>query len=254
MPKTTMAVCLSTLVLLTASFPASADWSSRSEVGFVAARGNTRTETANAKFEFTRELERWKHAFGLNGLYGKSGDIESARRWDTRYQVDNNLSERAFWFTAIRYEDDRYSGFDYQGIVSSGLGRHFIDTNTTKLTAQVGVGYRLLRQEDLIIDPATSEVIDRIPGERGSDIVGNARVTFDQSFNDATKLLNTLIVESGSANTLTRNDLAFQVKMTEVLAVALGLSVRHNSQPQPGLKKADTLTTVNLVYQRPLGR
>jgi putative salt-induced outer membrane protein YdiY len=32
--------------------------------------------------------------------------------------------------------------------------------------------------------------------------------------------------------------------------LAVGLSVRNNSEPQPGLKKTDTLTTVNLVYSK----
>jgi putative salt-induced outer membrane protein len=36
----------------------------------------------------------------------------------------------------------------------------------------------------------------------------------------------------------------------EVLALSVGLSVRNNSEPLPGLKKTDTLTTVNLVYSR----
>jgi putative salt-induced outer membrane protein len=226
-----------------------AEWSSRSEVGFVAARGNTATETANAKLEVIRETQDWKNTAAASALYGRSREIESAQRWDARYQLDHFIRANTFWFLSGRYEDDRYSGFAYQGTVSAGFGRKFFDTELTKLQGQIGVGYRSLRLEELIRDE-NDEVFDRIPGERQSDGVVNVSVTFEHSFNENTKILNSLLVESGESNTATRNDLALQIKMTEVLAVALGLSVRNNSEPLPGLKNTDTLTTVNLVYVR----
>jgi putative salt-induced outer membrane protein len=90
--------------------------------------------------------------------------------------------------------------------------------------------------------------VQRVVGPRDSDLVGNGAFTFEHSFNEATKVLDSLLLESGETNTLTKNDLALQVKMTRVLAISLGLSVRYNSLPQDGLKKTDTLSTVNLVY------
>lgn len=226
------------------------NWTTRAEAGFVAARGNTVTETANAKFEITRETQNWKHFFGASGLYGRASDVESAQRWDARYQLDNFIRSNTFWFVGGRYEDDRYSGFDYQATATAGLGRRWFDTELTKLTTQLGVGYRSLRPEELIRDEATDAVLARIPGESQQDMVVNAAVTFEHSFNDNTKVLNSLLVESGESNTLTRNDFALQVKMMEALALSVGFSVRNNSEPLPGLKKTDTLTTVNLVYSR----
>ncbi|MBX5463006.1 MAG: DUF481 domain-containing protein [Steroidobacteraceae bacterium] len=241
------------LVLLGVAAPALAqegesEWSTRSEVGFVAARGNTSTETANAKLEVMHEAGTWRHTFATSGLYGKNSGIASAQRWDARYQLDHELSERSFWFGSTRFEDDRYSGFDYQGIVSTGFGRRMIDTDETKLSMQVGAGYRMLRPEELIRDASSNEVIQRIPGEQDQDAVANGTLTFEHSFNDATKIRDTFLVESGRANTLSRNDLALEVKMTEVLALSLALSVRNNTAPQDGLKRTDTLTTINLVY------
>ena len=246
------------LFLLAASGSAHADWQSRSEAGFVAARGNTSTETANAKFEIVREADRWKNTLAASGLYGKSGTIQSAQRWDSRFQTDYEYSKRGFAFTSLRYENDRFSGFQYQGVATLGVGAKLIDNEQTKFSTQIGAGYRLLKPETLVRD-AAGEVIQRIPDEADSDLVVNGGVTFEHAFNGATKILNALLVESGQANTLTRNDLSLQVKMTEVLALSVGLSVRNNSNPQANtasgvpLKKTDTLTTVNLVYVRPLG-
>jgi putative salt-induced outer membrane protein YdiY len=39
------------------------------------------------------------------------------------------------------------------------------------------------------------------------------------------------------------------VKVTDVLALAVGYSVRHNTDPPAGFEKTDTLTTIYLVYE-----
>jgi putative salt-induced outer membrane protein len=231
-----------------AAAPAHAQWSSKSQAGFVMSRGNTETETANAKFEVGYEIEKWKHNFDSSFLYGRSSQITTGQRWDATWQSDHKVSERFFWFGALRYEEDRYSGFNYQGTVSAGAGRAFIDNDDTKFSGQLGVGLRRLRPEELIRDEF-GEVVDRVPGIADEDVIGNGALKFEHAFNDSTKILNTLLVETGSSNTLSQNELALQVKMSRLLALSVGLKVRNNSNPPPELEKTDTLTTLNLVYE-----
>lgn len=245
---TRMTGVIAVLVLLCPTAEAQPDWRSKAQVGFVMARGNSETETANARLELVREAGNWKNTFGTSMLYGRSSDIENAGRWDAGWQTEHKVSDRFFWFGSLRYEDDRYSGFDYQAVASSGIGRDFIKSDTTILSAQLGAGYRRLRPEELLRNEL-GEVVDRIPGEEDSDVVGNAAVRFEYAFNDATRVLNTLIVETGSSNTLSRNELALQVQMNKTLALSLGFNVRNNSKPPENLKGTDTLTTVNLVYE-----
>ena len=45
-----------------------------------------------------------------------------------------------------------------------------------------------------------------------------------------------------------RNDIGVLVKMTDALALKAGVETRHNNDVLPGVKKTDTLTTVNVVY------
>ncbi|MBK7250523.1 MAG: DUF481 domain-containing protein [Gammaproteobacteria bacterium] len=227
---------------------AASGWVGKGEAGFVMARGNTDTDAANAKLEIARKLDRWKHTFGLAGLYARSGEMTTAQRWDTRWQTDYDFTARLFGFGAARYEKDRFSGFDYQASLAAGVGYRLIDEDATKLTAQVGAGYRGLREELLIKDPL-GRVVDRLKGDSSGDVILNAGMKFEHAFNDATKLLDSLLVESGSDNTQVVNQLALQVRMTDVLALALGYEIRNNSNPPAGLEKTDKLTTVNLVYE-----
>ena len=232
--------------VMLAALPAHADWSGKGEAGLVIASGNTETKTANAKVALANEIDKWKHQFGGAALYASADpDGTTARRWEAFEESDYNFSPRTFWFGAARYEDDEFSGFDYQATVSTGLGRKFIDTDVTKFTGAAGVGYKFFETQDSFDDAG----LLLAAGESDSDVVFRGTLDYDHEFTATTSLLDKLVVEAGADNTFLQNDLALQVKMTDVLALAVGYSVRHNTDPQVGFEKTDTLTTVNLVYE-----
>lgn len=229
-----------------AAMPAHADWSGKGEAGLVIASGNTETETANAKMQLANEIDQWKHQFGGAALYASSEEEgTTARRWEAFAQSDYNFSPRTFWLGAVRYEDDEFSGFDYQATVSTGLGRKFIDTDVTKFTGTAGVGYKFFETQDSFDDAGV--LIE--PGDTDSEAVFRGTLDFEHQLTETTSLLDKLIVEAGADNTFVQNDLALQVKMTDVLALAVGYSVRHNTDPPAGFEETDTLLTVNLVYE-----
>lgn len=226
--------------------PAHADWTGKGEAGLVIASGNTETKTANAKFQLATEIDKWKHQFGGAALYASSEpDGTTARRWEAFEQTDYNFSPRSFWFAAARYEDDEFSGFKYQATLSSGLGRKFIDNDVTKFTGSAGLGYKFFETQDAFDDAGVLIA----PGESDSEAVFRGTLDYDHKFTATTSLLDKFVVEAGADNTFMQNDLALQVKMTDVLALAVGYSVRYNTDPQVGFEKTDTLTTINLVYE-----
>ncbi len=229
-----------------AALPAHADWTGKGEAGLVIATGNTETENANAKLQFANEIGKWKHQFGGSALYASSDDEgTTAQRWEAFEQSDYNFSPRNFWFGAARYEDDEFSGFEYQAIVSTGIGHKFIDTDVTKFTGTAGVGYKVFETRDAFDDAGV--LIE--PGDRDSEVVFRGTLDYDHQLTATTSVLDKFVVEAGSNNTFLQNDLALQVKMTDVLALAVGYSVRHNTDPPVGFEKTDTLTTINLVYE-----
>ncbi len=224
---------------------ASADWTGKGEVGVAVASGNTETKAANAKVEMVNELDKWKHLLGLTGNYAADDIGTTGQRWEARGQSEYRFGDNTFSFASARYEDDRFSGFNYQATVGAGLGYHFIDTEITKLTAQVGAGYKFFETRESLDDDG----ITFIPAASDSELIFTAGVDFSHQLTDTTKVLNKFIVESGSDNTFLQNELSLQVRMTEVLALAVGYAVRHNTDPPDGFEKTDTLSTLNLVYE-----
>jgi putative salt-induced outer membrane protein len=234
------------LVPLFAISPAHADWSGKGEAGLVIATGNTETKTANAKLLLANEVDKWKHQFGGAALYASSDpDGTTANRWEAFEQSDYNFSPRTFWFGAARYEDDEFSGFEYQATLSAGIGRKFIDTDLTTFVGTAGVGYKRFETRDSFDDAGV--LLER--GASDSETIFRGTLDYDHKLTATSSLIDKFVVEAGSDNTFLQNDIALQVKMTNVLALAVGYSVRHNTDPPVGFEKTDTLTTINLVYE-----
>ena len=247
-----------TLVLMGPAIPVWADdappppppmgvWIGKGQFGFLDSKGNSDAESINGNVDMLRFDGPWKNEFYLGGLYGKSAGILSAERWETRGQTNYTISGDLFAFGGIRYEHDLFDGFQYQASITAGPGYKFIDTASTQLTAQVGVGYRRLRPEDIFKDPdgvVTSRVLHDAMGE----VIGTAGVDFSQAFTKTTVLTNKFLMEAGSDNTLLHDEIALTVKMSNKLALSVGYAVTDNTNPPGTLKKLDTIATVNLVF------
>jgi putative salt-induced outer membrane protein len=221
--------------LCAASDPALADWTAKGELGASFASGNSENESANAALQVKNTRDKWTHTVGLAGNYGSDGTVTTAERWEVRGQSDYAFTERAYWFGAGRYEDDRFSAFEYQASLSSGPGYKIINTERTKLWVQGGPGYRF------------AELRDTNESEDG--VIARGDLGFEHQLTDTTKIVDRFLVESGSDNTYLQNDLGLEVTITGSLGLRLGYQVRHNSDVLPGIEKTDTLATVGLLYE-----
>ena len=216
------------------SSPAQAEWVGKGELGGVIARGNTETETVNARIDMSREVDRWKHSAGFSMLRTTNDGLTAADRFELRGESNYKLTDRSYVFGALRYENDKFTDFNYQATASAGYGYKFIDTDTTKLDGKIGVGYRQTEQ--------------RLTGDKSDNAILRGALNFERKLTDTTLVANRFLIESGSDNTFMQNELALEVKMNSALALGLSYAIRHNSDVQPGTEKTDQVLTANLVF------
>jgi len=228
--------------------PGDPTWAIRSVLGYTKTGGNTDNSAGNVLFHASHVMGDWKLLFGVDGLYGSTRGETTAQAWSAYLQGNYNLTPKLYWYVGGRYDDDRFSGFAYQAAVKSGFGYKFIDTDATKLVAQLGAGYRRLRPEILVRDDIGG-VISRTEQPEESDAIVDAGIAYEHSFNKSTKLLAAVTMQSGKENTLTNANVALQVKMTDRFALSAGYRLVDNSSPPPGSGRRDTLTTLGLVYE-----
>ncbi len=224
-------------------------WTGTGELGLALSRGNARSESVNAKLAFGREDEHWKHGFHASALRAKgevTGDFDGDGVEEERYELSANRYEvgassaykfgpRDYVVGTGRYENDDFSPYDYQAVASVGYGHKFIDSERTQLNTEVGPGLRRAR--------------DAETGEVDSGVVGRGLLDFKHQLTDNTSIYDAFLVESGSDNTFLQNDIGIVVAMNDRFALKASLQARYNSEVEPGTKKTDTLTTINLVYK-----
>jgi putative salt-induced outer membrane protein len=222
------------MLALAVTAPAQAEWEGKGELGGVLARGNTETETLAGKLDMTNETDRWKHMAGFSVLHTVNDGVTSADRYELRGESQYKLTERSYLFGALRYEDDRFTDYDYQFTASGGYGYRFIDTETTKLDGKIGLGYR------------RSEL--RVTNETQDDMIVRGALDYSQQLTDTTRIYDKFLVEAGSDNTYLQNIAGIEVSMTDALALGLSYEVRHNTDVLPGTKNTDQVLTANLVF------
>jgi len=226
------AACLMLLVAM----PAAARWTGKGEAGLAFASGNSDTRTANARVNAAHKADGVEWSFGLAGLYVRNDGNTTARRWEASTQTRINYFGNNFWYGGLRYEEDPYSGFNHQGLITTGTGRRFFDNDRTRLIGQIGGGYKFL-------DPIGEAEVQE------NSFTGVASLEYNHKLTDTTTLIDRFAGEFTSGNNFLQNEVGVTVKMTDRIALSLAYLVRFNTDPPEGFDKTDTLATVNLVYE-----
>lgn len=223
-------------------------WTGTGELGLALARGNSRSESLNARLAFGRETDAWKHSWHAAAMRAKgesSGDFDGDGVEEDRYELSANRYElgassgykfdaRNYISGSGRYENDDFAPYEYQATLAISYGRKVVDAEDTRLLVEAGPGYR--RARDVETGAVDSEAIFR------------GLLDFSHRLTANTVLSNKLLVEAGSDNAFAQNDFGVAVAMNESFALKAGVQLRHNTDVGPGTRKTDTLTTINLVY------
>ena len=230
--------------------PARPKWATHGEIGFVMARGITTTKSGDVKLSAAHRLGRWTYSGAFSALYASTNRVTTQEDLNGQLQVDMALSKRTFWFAGLNYDRNLFDGFAYQESAASGLGRVLLGTKQTRLSIELGAGYRRELPEALQLN-SFGGVKSRKREPVVGDAVLHAGMTFSYSFSASTKLQNRLLVESGASDTLTMDNLSLQVKMDKTLALSVGMQATNNTNPPQGgsAPHTNTVMTVNLVYQ-----
>lgn len=237
-------------VLPFAALAADGEWKGMGEIGFAASRGNSKSENLNAKLNFSMEDDTWKDNFYLTALRSKGESVVTtiqngqpvavkrynltANRYELGVSTGYKLDERSYIVGALRYENDDFSPFDYQAVLSLGYGYTAIKNERTELSFEAGPGYKRYK-------PIHTN-------ENEGEIVGRGLMAFKRRLTDTTMFENTLLIETGSDNTFIQNDANLAVSISSKLALKVGHQVRNNSDVTPSIKKTDQVVTTNLSY------
>lgn len=213
---------------------AESPWSGEGDVGFNKTSGNTETESLLAKLKIVNTQERWKHTAELGAINSSDSGARTAESYEGKWKSDYNYSETYYGFGSLRYEDNRFSGYEYQATAALGIGAHVIDSERTLFDVEGGLGYRQSEEQ------GTGESLD--------EVILLGSMVYQYQLTDTTRFESDFNVEAGQDNTYLESTLALKVKINASLALKLGYQVKHNTDVPVGTDKTDTLSSVALNY------
>ena len=231
MKKCFVALMLGALML---PFSIQADWTGSGELGLVFARGNSDTETVNAAIDLLYSQGRWSNQTTASYLRAESEGELNASRLLMANETNYSLNDRSYLLGVARYDRDRFSSFDYQASIAAGYGYKFVDNEVHRLTGEIGPGVRFSEE--------------RATGDSETELIGRGSLDYAWQISETAAITNLFLVESGSSNTFLENSLSLEVAINTTMSLKTGISVRHNTDVEPGRDKTDYQSTVNLVY------
>ncbi len=242
MKKNCYALALTSLVVVTGSVVAeekeTSPWKSEAELGFIRTTGNTETQTIALKADVTYEVDKWRHNGHAEGYGTESEDdagnnIVSAERYELSGKSDYKFNEHDYAFGLIKLKKDRFSGFEYEHIVSAGYGRKAIKQDDMELDLEIGPGVRLFKVDN---GESDEEALIRLAAKYWWQITANSKFTQDLSF------------DIGEDITSTESVTGIQANINSTLALKFTYTIRNKSKVPANTEKTDTEVAMTLVY------
>ncbi len=209
------------------------DFLTEIELGAIFTSGNTEDENIKYKVTFDWLRGNWEHQFVTEGFRSSTEDELSAQRLYHVGSTQYNVNETSYWLGRLAYEDDRFSGYDYQADATMSYGRNFLQTvDNMALSTEIGAGVRKSESE---LEDFTEAII-------------RAAGTYEWSVSETANFVQTLSVEAGDESTIFRSESGIESEIMENLSLRFSVSVKHQTEVPIGREKTDTVTAVTLVW------
>lgn len=198
--------------------------------GFAITGGNTDTQSFNLSGELTRDPGTRNLISGTASyLHGTQNDTLNVDRTAVNVRDEYTLSGRTFLFGQMDYLRDQFKGIVFLWAPTGGIGHRVIDSEATRLVANVGAGGILEKNPGLD------------PGKSGSITAGQR---FRQNLSSGATLTQSIAAlwkTDDFADSLTN----FSVGLTTTLAGNLEVKVEFidsykNKPSSAALEKNDT--------------
>lgn len=229
------------------------------EVGALLTSGNTESTTFKGKLDIKQEFIKWRHNYIASAIY-KEDEVEisasesasqtTAEKYLLSLQTDYKLNEEhSGLFIFGSYEEDRFSGYDYQASLATGYTDRLFETDSSHLNYSIGVGSSFNKTDD-VYDDAAVLIED---GESSSSAI--IRLAFDYRYNFSenakfTQTFSSDFAPESNANTKTKAESAVTANLNSSFALRFSFTVTNNSEVPDNIENTDTQTGLAIVYSR----
>lgn len=241
MNKNLLAVAL--ISALTTALPAHADeeqpsWEASAGLGISLTSGNTDTTSVTTNIQVAQYLEDWDIHYKFDAIKQENENKATADNKGYAVKGQYKLEDAtAFLFVEGKRKEDKFGPYAENNTISFGYGQQLYQSEDLLINADIGPGY-------------TSYEFNETGDEDSSSIVHVAS-NLKWNISESADFTQSLIFDkqlSDEKNLLVVSQSTLGARINGALKMTLDLRITNNSDVQPGKKKTDTVTSVNLVY------
>lgn len=231
------------MVAVAANAQAEADtaqkaWKGDVEFGYTEISGNSESTTIKGHINAARTFGKWKNTTIFDALNASDDGDRSAEKYFLSDKLDRALSDHDYLFAFASYEDDRYSGFDYQATIAAGYGFKILNRDTMQWDAEVGPGYRYSKYDEVNADGDDDE----------SEVILRLATKYNWQFSDTAEFEQVVSVEAGEENTVSKSSTSLKTTIIGQFSLKLAYIVKYTEEVPADKKHADTETVVTVGY------
>lgn len=219
----------------------SENWKGEAELGLLKTSGNTEETKVNTRLGLQYETQTWRNTGEFSSRYTEAEDQTTAEEYKAALEADYKFDDQQYWFVRGSYEDDRFSGYDFESTLTTGYGNRVWQAGDRSfLDLSVGGGYRYnkLKEDNADGRDVEEEAIARLAGQ------------FDYALSDTALFRQKLSTEIGldENNTISQSETSLQSNIVGSLSMKAAFRVKHVSDAPVGSDKTDTETSLSLLY------
>jgi len=219
-------------------------WKGSAELGYVSTSGNTEETTVKGRFDAEREVERWRYTGHFDSLNSESEGTRSAEKYFVANRLAYKFNEHDYAFAYHSYDDDRFSGFDYQTTLSAGYGRRILLPPPMTWDVEIGPGYRYSK-----LDDSEGNVAEGNDGDTVDEAIIRLFTSYSWDFSESSTFGQVINVEAGEEATISKSVTSLKVNVIGSVALNLSYTIKYTDKVPKGTKHADTESAVTLLYE-----
>ncbi|AZG34886.1 MAG: DUF481 domain-containing protein [Shewanella psychromarinicola] len=208
------------------------------EAGLQLNSGNNETKNFNGRTYLTYDSPSTKQEATIKAYYAADGTESTAERYQLFLQSNYKL-ERGYVFGRGEFTWDQFGSYTQISTISAGYGFDLIKNYKTKLSLEVGPGYRydLAKESTLVPDP-----------EANRDIILRSAAKYTVKLQEYTSFNADVTAETGQDNNTLTLDMSYKNTFIQDWAFKIGMNIKYTEVVPDESRNTDTITTFNLLY------
>ena len=237
------------IFLFSLSFPALAlvppdyqeppsDFTAEIEAGLQLNTGNTESSSFNGRTQLIYDTQQTKQEATLKAYFASEKSKTTSEKYELQLQSNYKLT-KGYIFGRGDFTWDQFGSYTQISTISSGYGFNAISSYKTKLSLEIGPGYRYNL-------PAESVDIPNPDAEK--DVILRTAAKFSQKLQEYSSLNADLTAEMGENNNTLTLDMNYKNLVFQDWAFKIGMNIKYTEVVPEGSQQTDTITTFNLLY------